>query len=123
MHVLPAVLFTVEAERTNYASEYGGNVVMGCRFSPKPSHPQKDLKVTWLWTSASPYQEVIRKVNASEHSTSQKYEGRVRLLTDELQHGWAKIQVWFAGSVISALKRTLLHETCEEQPVSHYHFP
>lgn len=93
MYFLPTVFFTVEAEHTKYTSEYGGSVVMGCKFYPKPSHPQNDLKVTWHWTAASPYQEVIRIDKAVEHSTSQKYQSRVKFLTDELKDGWAKIQV------------------------------
>ncbi|KAM4528083.1 uncharacterized protein PAE49_000042 isoform 2-T2 [Odontesthes bonariensis] len=88
-----SVLFTVEAEQTMYKSEFGGNVVMGCRFSLKPSRPNSDLKVTWHWTTAAPFQEVIRIDNGAEHSTSQKYQGRVRLLTDELKDGWAKLEM------------------------------
>ncbi|XP_072228394.1 uncharacterized protein [Leuresthes tenuis] len=88
-----SVLFTVEAGQTTYKSEFGGNVVMGCRFSLKPARPNSDLKVTWHWTTDAPYQEVIRIDNGAEHSASQKYQGRVRLLTDELKDGWAKLQM------------------------------
>ena len=83
----------MEAEQTTYKSEFGGNVVMGCRFSLKPARPNSDLKVTWHWTTDAPYQEVIRIDNGAEHSASQKYQGRVRLLTNELKDGWAKLQV------------------------------
>ncbi|XP_037835228.1 programmed cell death 1 ligand 1 isoform X2 [Kryptolebias marmoratus] len=86
-------LFTVEAEQTKYISEYGGDVTMGCKFHPKPSHPQHDLKVTWHWTAASPYQDVIGVENAVEQAGSQKYQGRVKLLADELKDGWAKIRL------------------------------
>ncbi|KAM4719232.1 programmed cell death 1 ligand 1-like [Anableps anableps] len=88
-----AALFTVEAERTLYMSEYGGNVVMGCKFSSKPENPQHDLKVIWHWMDGNLYQEVIRLKDNVENSTSSKYQGRVKLLTDELKNGWAKLQI------------------------------
>ncbi|XP_041825113.1 programmed cell death 1 ligand 1-like isoform X2 [Melanotaenia boesemani] len=88
-----SVLFIVEAEQTMYQSEFGGKVVMGCKFFPKPSNPHSDLKVIWQWTNNHVYQEVIRIDNNQEHSASQKYQGRVKLLTDELKEGWAKLQV------------------------------
>uniref|UniRef100_A0A3B3TS16 Ig-like domain-containing protein n=1 Tax=Poecilia latipinna TaxID=48699 RepID=A0A3B3TS16_9TELE len=89
-----AALFTVEAEHTSYNSEYGGSVVMGCRFSSKPANPQNDLKVIWHLMDAGPDQEVIRLVNNLESSVSSKFKGRVKLLTDELKNSWAKIQVF-----------------------------
>ncbi|KAM9734837.1 uncharacterized protein ACNS7B_014290 isoform 1-T2 [Menidia menidia] len=88
-----SVLFTVEAERTAYRSEFGGDVVMGCRFNLKPNHPESALKVTWYWTTAAPYQEVVGIDNGAEKNASQKYLGRARLLTDELKDGWAKLQM------------------------------
>ncbi|XP_032426896.1 programmed cell death 1 ligand 1 isoform X1 [Xiphophorus hellerii] len=88
-----AALFTVEAEHTSYNSEYGGNVVMGCRFSSKPANSQNDLKVIWHWMDGSPDQEVIRLVGNLESSSSSKFKGRVKLLTDELKNSWAKIQI------------------------------
>lgn len=92
-HYCLAALFTVEAEHTSYNSEYGGNVVMGCRFSSKPANSQNDLKVIWHWMDGSPDQEVIRLVGNLESSSSSKFKGRVKLLTDELKNSWAKIQV------------------------------
>ncbi|XP_008422256.1 programmed cell death 1 ligand 1 isoform X1 [Poecilia reticulata] len=88
-----AALFTVEAEHTSYNSEYGGSVVMGCRFSSKPANPQNDLKVVWHLTDTGPDQEVIRLVDNLESSASSKFKGRVKLLTDELKNSWAKIQI------------------------------
>ncbi|XP_054896382.1 programmed cell death 1 ligand 1-like isoform X2 [Poeciliopsis prolifica] len=88
-----AALFTVEAEHTSYSSEYGGNVVMGCRFSSKPANPQNDLKVIWHRLDGSPDQEVIRLVDNFESSASSKFKGRVKILTDELKNSWAKIQI------------------------------
>uniref|UniRef100_A0A3B5L6T6 Ig-like domain-containing protein n=1 Tax=Xiphophorus couchianus TaxID=32473 RepID=A0A3B5L6T6_9TELE len=92
-HYCLAALFTVEAEHTSYNSEYGGNVVMGCRFSSKPANSQNDLKVIWHWMDGSPDQEVIRLVGNLESSSSSKFKGRVKLLTDELKNSWAKIQI------------------------------
>lgn len=76
-----------------YKSEFGRDVVMGCKFNPRvlPTHP--DLKVTWLWINGTSAQEVIRIDNGLEHSVSQKFYGRVKVLKDELQNGWAKLQV------------------------------
>lgn len=88
-----AALFTVEAERTTYLSKYGGDVVMGCRFSSNPANPQHDLKVIWQWMDAKPSEEVIRLGHNLENSTSPKYQGRVKLLTDELKNGWAKLKI------------------------------
>ncbi|XP_069019853.1 programmed cell death 1 ligand 1-like [Embiotoca jacksoni] len=88
-----SVLFTVEAERTMYVSEFGENIVMGCRFYPRPSHPQHDLKVAWLWVTPTTAQDVIQIDNGVKHSSSQKYQGRVEVLTEELKDGWAKLKI------------------------------
>ncbi|KAK5620189.1 hypothetical protein CRENBAI_000686, partial [Crenichthys baileyi] len=88
-----AGLFTVKAERTTYLSEYGGNVVMGCRFSSEPGNTHRDLKVIWHLMVTNQYQEVIRIENNLEDIASPKYQGRVKLLTDELRNGWAKLQI------------------------------
>ncbi|XP_023133811.1 uncharacterized protein si:ch211-241b2.5 isoform X1 [Amphiprion ocellaris] len=87
-----SVLFTVQAEQTIYKSEYGGNVVMGCRFSPEPANPQSDLKVTWHRITSSSSPEVIRFDNG-KISASQSHQGRVRLLIEELKNGWAKLEM------------------------------
>ncbi|KAF6725872.1 Programmed cell death 1 ligand 1 [Oryzias melastigma] len=88
-----SVLFTVEAGQTMYSSEFGGEVVMGCRFSTKASKPNSDPKVTWHWTSSELHQELIRLDNAADYTVSPKYQGRVKLLTEELKSGWAKLQL------------------------------
>ncbi|KAK2888389.1 hypothetical protein Q8A73_019837 [Channa argus] len=88
-----SVLFTVDAEQTTYKSEFGGDVVMGCKFQPKPSNPQAQLKVTWHWLNSTIVREVYQLNNGLEHPASQEYKGRVRLLTEELKEGWAKLQV------------------------------
>uniref|UniRef100_A0A8C6Q7C9 Ig-like domain-containing protein n=1 Tax=Nothobranchius furzeri TaxID=105023 RepID=A0A8C6Q7C9_NOTFU len=89
----PADLFIVEAEQTAYVSEYGGNVVMGCKFNAKPSDPQNSLKVTWHWRTSSQYLEVIQLSSTMEQSTSPRYQDRAKMLLNELKHGWAKLQV------------------------------
>ncbi|KAM6903048.1 uncharacterized protein FYW49_016555 [Xenentodon cancila] len=90
---LSGTLFTVEAEQTTYISEFGGQVVMGCRFNPEASRLDSDVKVTWYWTAATPFQEVIRIDKRTEYSASQKYRGRVKFLMNELENGWAKLQL------------------------------
>uniref|UniRef100_A0A3Q4BZR1 Ig-like domain-containing protein n=1 Tax=Mola mola TaxID=94237 RepID=A0A3Q4BZR1_MOLML len=89
------VLLTVETEQTMFKSEFGGDVVMGCRFQPKLSNPQDPLKVTWHWISGTSSREVYRMDDRMEVSASQDpaYRGRVTLLTEELKDGWAKLKV------------------------------
>lgn len=70
---------------------------MGCRFSSKPANPQHDLKVIWYWMDSKPSEEVIRLGDNLVNSVSPKYQGRVKLLADELKNGWAKLKV-FAGT-------------------------
>ncbi|XP_068191443.1 programmed cell death 1 ligand 1-like [Antennarius striatus] len=90
-----SVLLTVEAEQTTYRSEFGGDVVMSCRFQPKLLNPQDYLKVTWYWISSASAREVYRMDNGVERLASQdpNYQGRVRLFSEELKEGWVKLQV------------------------------
>ncbi|XP_074545773.1 uncharacterized protein LOC141805007 [Halichoeres trimaculatus] len=93
---LSAVLFTVEAEKSAYEGEFGGYVEMGCSFQPKLSSPHADLKVTWSRIHPSaPSVHVYGMDNGKELPDSQDpdYKGRVKLLTEELEHGLAKIQI------------------------------
>ncbi|XP_045923000.1 butyrophilin subfamily 2 member A2-like isoform X2 [Micropterus dolomieu] len=89
-----SVLFTVEAERSTYQSEFGGDVVMGCRFQPKLINPRDKLEVTWHRIKHSP-RKVYRMDNGTEDLAFQDpdYRGRVMLRTEELKDGWAKLQV------------------------------
>ncbi|TKS84555.1 Programmed cell death 1 ligand 1 [Collichthys lucidus] len=90
-------LFTVEAEQSSYASEFGEDVVMGCRFQPTLLKPNDDLEVNWHWLDPGKTnpQLVYGMLNKVEQlpSLDSKYRGRVRLLTDELKDGWAKLQI------------------------------
>uniref|UniRef100_A0A671XVS6 Ig-like domain-containing protein n=1 Tax=Sparus aurata TaxID=8175 RepID=A0A671XVS6_SPAAU len=88
-----SVLFTVEAEQPQYIAEFGGEVVMGCRFQPKLLSPNDNLMVTWQRVTSSPAWEVYRIDNGVEQSASQHpdYQGRVKLFTKELANGWAKL--------------------------------
>lgn len=90
-----SVLFTVEAEQPQYIAEFGGEVVMGCRFQPKLLSPNDNLMVTWQRVTSSPAWEVYRIDNGVEQSASQHpdYQGRVKLFTKELANGWAKLQI------------------------------
>ena len=97
-YYFPAVLLTVEAERTTYESKFGEEVVMGCRFQPKLSSPNADLKVTWHWISSptsAHVRDVYRMDNMKENLASQDpdYRGRVTLLSEELREGRTKLQV------------------------------
>lgn len=68
---------------------------MGCRFQPKLSDPVDDLKVTWHWIAATSTREVFRMEDMKDHLESQDpdYRGRVTLLNEELNEGWAKLKV------------------------------
>ncbi|TKS84584.1 Programmed cell death 1 ligand 1 [Collichthys lucidus] len=94
---LSGPLFTVEAEQSSYASEFGEDVVMGCRFQPTLLKPNDDLEVNWHWLDPGKTnpQLVYGMLNKVEQlpSLDSKYRGRVRLLTDELKDGWAKLQI------------------------------
>ncbi|XP_076019665.1 uncharacterized protein LOC143010939 isoform X2 [Genypterus blacodes] len=90
--------FTVVAERNTYNAEFGGEVVMGCRFQPvqnPQTNPDSGLTVTWHWVSNALTREVFRLDNGVENLASQdpEYRGRARLLTEELSGGWAKLQL------------------------------
>lgn len=94
-YYFPSVLLTVEAEKTTYESKFGGEVVMGCRFRPKLSTPNADLKVTWHWIGSPSVRDVYRMDNMKENLATQDpdYRGRVTLLSGELQEGRTKLQV------------------------------
>nr|ALJ30164.1 B7-H1/DC [Paralichthys olivaceus] len=88
-----SVLFTVEAEQNTYKSEYGGDVVMGCRFQPRPSHPNTDLKVTWHWIKPGSNREVYQMNNGMAQPSSAEYQGRVNLFEERLRNGWARLKL------------------------------
>lgn len=92
---LLAVLFTVEAERPSYEAEFGGDVVLGCRFEPKPVNSPTELKVTWHWIASETSREVYQRDKGKDILESQHadYQGRAKLLTEELDKGLAKLQV------------------------------
>lgn len=75
-------------------SEFGGDVVMACRFQPVPSQP-RGLKVTWHWLTSTAAREVYLLDNGQEQLASQDpgFRGRVTLLREELDAGWVKLQV------------------------------
>lgn len=85
----------VEAEQNRYQAEFGGDVVMGCRFQPGLSVSASDLKVTWHWISSTSSREVYRLDKGLEQSATQDpiYRGRVALLRDEMENSWAKLKV------------------------------
>ncbi|XP_041667213.1 immunoglobulin superfamily member 11-like [Cheilinus undulatus] len=90
-----AVLLTVEAGQTKYDSEYGGDVVLGCSFKPKLSTPRAELKVTWLRMDSPMPRDIYSMDNWKEQLQFQDpdYQGRVKLLTEEVKDGWAKLQI------------------------------
>ncbi|XP_024237142.1 programmed cell death 1 ligand 2 isoform X1 [Oncorhynchus tshawytscha] len=88
-----AALFTVEVDSPFHVAEFGGVVTMGCRFQPGGQGP--DLSVIWHRIWPPPVVEVYRLENRQEDLTSQnhQYRGRVRLVTEEMTNGWAKLEV------------------------------
>lgn len=97
-YYLSSDVLTVVAERNAYDAEFGGDVVMGCRFQPVPkpeSNPNPGLTVAWHWVSGGLTRVVYRMDSGVENLASQdpEYQGRARLLTEELSGGWSKLQV------------------------------
>ncbi|CAN9504946.1 unnamed protein product [Ophioblennius macclurei] len=88
-----SVLFTVEAEQAAYKSLLGEKVEMGCRFSHQPSQRHNNLKVTWQLIQSGPSVDVVRLDNGVEHADSPKFNGRVKILTEELNDGVARLQI------------------------------
>ncbi|CAF93166.1 unnamed protein product [Tetraodon nigroviridis] len=88
-----AVSLTVEAEQNWYWSEFGGDVVMGCRF--QAGVPPSNLTVTWHWISSTSIREAYRLENGLEHPDTQDpvYRDRATLLREELKDGWAKLKI------------------------------
>ncbi|CAB1459877.1 unnamed protein product, partial [Pleuronectes platessa] len=86
-------LFTVEADRNTYESEFGRDVVMGCRFQPLPSNSDQDLKVAWHWIKSGDSRDVYRINNGVEQPASPEYQGRVTLLKEQLRNGRAKLKL------------------------------
>ncbi|XP_064798133.1 programmed cell death 1 ligand 2-like isoform X2 [Oncorhynchus masou masou] len=88
-----AALFTVEVDSPFHMAEFRGVVTMGCRFQPGGQGP--DLSVIWHRIWPPPVVEVYRLENRQEDLTSQnpQYRGRVRLVTEEMTNGWAKLEV------------------------------
>uniref|UniRef100_H3CH82 Ig-like domain-containing protein n=1 Tax=Tetraodon nigroviridis TaxID=99883 RepID=H3CH82_TETNG len=84
---------TVEAEQNWYWSEFGGDVVMGCRF--QAGVPPSNLTVTWHWISSTSIREAYRLENGLEHPDTQDpvYRDRATLLREELKDGWAKLKI------------------------------
>lgn len=95
------MLLTVEAEQTRYGAEFRGDVVMGCRFQPALSKSGEYLKVTWHWITASSSREVYWVDGGVERLASQHpdYRGRVALLREGLEEGWARIKVNAASEI------------------------
>ncbi|XP_061525891.1 programmed cell death 1 ligand 1-like [Phycodurus eques] len=89
------VLLTTTAERTSYKAELEGDVVMGCRFFPLSQHPYEDLTVSWHWISPARSREVYRMDRGQEQASFRHpdFQGRARLLTEQIKDGWAKLQV------------------------------
>ncbi|XP_037122526.1 programmed cell death 1 ligand 2-like isoform X4 [Syngnathus acus] len=89
------VLFTADAERVSYSAQMGGEVLMGCHFSPLSPHPYEDLMVAWYLSSRAPSRLVSRLESGLEQDSSQHpdFKGRARLLTEEIKDGRAILQL------------------------------
>lgn len=88
-------LFKVEAKPNKYTSELGGEVVMKCRFDPVPSDPLTGLKIYWYWTMDNTDRKVYVMDNGENNLSlpDVDFQGRVKLSTEELQNGWAVLQL------------------------------
>ncbi|XP_053196196.1 uncharacterized protein LOC128380411 [Scomber japonicus] len=89
-------LFKVEAKPNKYTSELGGEVVMKCRFDPVPSDPLTGLKVYWYWTMDNFPDRKVYVMDNGEKDLSLPdvdFQGRVKFSTEELQNGWAVLQL------------------------------
>ena len=96
LYYFPAGLFKVEAKPNKYTSELGGEVVMKCRFDPVPSDPLTGLKVYWYWTMDNFPSRKVYVMDKGEKNLllpDVDFQGRVKLHTEELQNGWAVLQV------------------------------
>ncbi|MEQ2299371.1 hypothetical protein AMECASPLE_014440 [Ameca splendens] len=103
------VLLPVAVETAHPFSAYGFNGLGHCcssccssasfpaaisrRLVYSEANTHRDLKVIWHLMVTNQHQEVIRIENNLENIASPKYRGRVKLLTDELKNGWAKLQI------------------------------
>lgn len=90
-----SVQLQVEAENTAYEAEFGADVVLACRFQPRPSNPQQNLEVQWHWVAPGPSREVYRLEGQAEQTESQSphYQGRATLLREHLEDGWIKLKI------------------------------
>ncbi|KAM8872104.1 uncharacterized protein ACB058_004166 [Synchiropus picturatus] len=88
-------LFTVELEKREYDSPFGGEVQMGCRFQPIPKNASSNLQLSWHWITPDTEREVYRLVDGEEHlpPANSHYQGRVSFLIEELSQGWAKLKL------------------------------
>ncbi|XP_056146490.1 programmed cell death 1 ligand 1 [Lampris incognitus] len=87
-----SALFTVEADYRFYEAEYQGEVELACRFQPVSLHHNHDLKVTWHWLNSTSYLDVYH-FDGGVQNLGSRFQGRVRLLTEELAKGWVKLQM------------------------------
>ncbi|KAJ8286610.1 hypothetical protein GJAV_G00041110 [Gymnothorax javanicus] len=90
--VVPA-LFTVEVSQRSYQAEFGGTVMMECKFPLGDS--EQNLSVFWSRIQPGLSMEVYQLENGLEDLTFQDphYHGRVRLLQEELKKGRAVLQI------------------------------
>ncbi|XP_054614037.1 programmed cell death 1 ligand 1-like isoform X2 [Dunckerocampus dactyliophorus] len=90
-----ALLFTAEAERVFYTAQLGDDILMGCHFFPLPADPRQDVMVSWYRMAGASVQEVYRIDNGVEQVETQHpdFRGRARLLTEDINDGWARLQV------------------------------
>lgn len=109
---LVSALFTVEVEQVQYQSEFGGDVVLGCRLGLQPnlSVSASNLKVIWHWISSSPTRVVYRLDDWVEQLAHQDpvYLGRATLLKEELKNNWAKLKVPGPGRASSVRVQVIL---------------
>ncbi|XP_077479669.1 programmed cell death 1 ligand 1-like [Stigmatopora argus] len=85
------VFFTTSVERASYTADFGENLTMGCRFKPV----LQNINVSWHWISSAGYRQVCRVCRGQEQVAFQHpdFRGRAGILAQEIENGWAKLQL------------------------------
>ncbi|XP_075065278.1 programmed cell death 1 ligand 1-like [Mixophyes fleayi] len=89
-------LFTVQARKSHYTVEYGGEVTMECNFPVKSKSDVGNMNVLWKHiTDKEESVEVVKYINGKDVQVLQDkdYRGRVKLLSHELYKGRAILQI------------------------------
>ncbi|XP_040273073.1 programmed cell death 1 ligand 2-like isoform X1 [Bufo bufo] len=89
-------LFTVQAKKSHYMAEYGGNVSMECQFTMDLGTSIENLNVLWKHRRDNMNSvEVVKYINGKNIEISQSSSGsdRMKLLSNELRKGRAILHI------------------------------